>query len=102
MMEFTNYFLKQNPRPRMAMETLVLLYRRWHRTWLKSCGICWDAQKTLAFEPWRLTDEALAKQDAIEGCRCRCLGSCQPVVVPADADAGRGARRLPRRGPTSE
>ena len=42
LMEFTNFFLKEECRPQWAMEQFVLVAcRRLRRTWPRSFGRCW-------------------------------------------------------------
>ena len=41
LMEFTNFFLKEECRPQWAMEQFALAVRRWRRTLPRSFGKCW-------------------------------------------------------------
>ena len=81
MMEFTNFFTKQEPRPRGAMEQFVLLLSPLPRTWPRSFGRrsglshfrptkrdcpLQARDSTLAYEPWPTFDEAAIKEDTIE------------------------------------
>ena len=86
MMEFTNFFFKEEIRPREAMKKFVLLLSPYaphlaEELW-QALGDCPDFRvsengtvpfttklgenKTLAYEPWPAYDEAMLKQDTIE------------------------------------
>jgi leucyl-tRNA synthetase len=66
MMEFTNFFLKQKIRPRIAMEQLVLLLSPWAPHVAEELWRLLGHPDTLAYEPWPSYDEALIKEDTIE------------------------------------
>jgi leucyl-tRNA synthetase len=86
MMEFTNFFFKEEVRPKEAMEKFVLLLSPFaphlaEEIW-QTLGDCPDfrvsengtvpfstrlgEKKILAYEPWPTFDEAMLKQDTIE------------------------------------
>ena len=66
MMEFTNYFFKADPRPRVAMETFVLLLSPFAPHLSEDLWQALGHEKTLAYEPWPTYDESLIKEDTIE------------------------------------
>jgi len=66
MMEFTNYFLKEEPRPKAAMETFVLLLSPYAP---HLCEELWRALghgDTLAYEPWPAYDEEAIRESTVE------------------------------------
>ncbi len=87
MMEFVNFFLKQNSRPKGAMEKFVLLLSPLAP---HICEELWERlghDKTLAYEPWPTWDEDAIKESTIEvpisiGGKLR-----SKITVPADCDA---------------
>ena len=58
MMEFTNFFLKEKPRPQAAMETLVLLLSPFAPHMAEELWQLLGHAKTLAYEPWPAFDAA--------------------------------------------
>ncbi|MHB1034142.1 MAG: leucine--tRNA ligase [Pirellulales bacterium] len=66
MMEFTNYFLKVEPRPRAAMETLVQLLSPLAPHLAEELWQLLGHDRTLAYEPWPTFDEAMIKESTIE------------------------------------
>ena len=69
MMEFTNFFTKADPRPRAAMEKLVLLLRPLRRTLPRSCGKCWGTRPRWPTNPGPLLTR---RRSAKTRSRCRC------------------------------
>ena len=87
MMEFTNFFLKEEHRPRAAMESLVLLLSPFAPHMAEELWQLLGHAKTLAYEPWPAFDEAAIKEDTIE-VPVQVNGKLRGRVrVPADADA---------------
>ena len=66
MMEFTNFFLKAERRPRAAMESLVLLLSPFAPHMAEELWRLLGHDKTLAYEPWPAFDEAAIREDTIE------------------------------------
>jgi len=66
MMEFTNFFLKEDPRPRCAMETFTLLLSPFAPHLAEELWAALGHAHTLAYEPWPQFDEALIREDSIE------------------------------------
>jgi leucyl-tRNA synthetase len=66
MMEFTNFFLKEQPRPKEAMEKLVLLLSPFAPHVAEELWQVLGHAKTLAYEPWPAFDEALLREDTVE------------------------------------
>ena len=66
MMEFTNFFLKADPRPKAAMEQLVLLLSPFAPHVAEELWRALGHDDTLALEPWPEYDESLIKEDSIE------------------------------------
>jgi len=86
MMEFTNYFLKQDVRPRVAMETFVLLLSPFAPHVAEDLWQLLGHDETLAFEPWPVYDEEAVRDDVIE-VPVQIQGKLRArIVVPADAD----------------
>ena len=87
MMEFTNFFLKEERRPRAAMETLVLLLSPFAPHMAEELWQLLGHDKSLAYEPWPSFDEAAIKEDAIE-VPVQVNGKLRGrVTVPTEADA---------------
>ncbi len=87
MMEFTNFFLKEDRRPRAAMETFVLLLSPLAPHIAEELWQALGHGKTLAYEPWPGYNEAALKEDSIE-VPVQVNGKLRgKVVVPAGADA---------------
>jgi len=66
MMEFVNYFLKQDVRPKSAMETFVLLLSPFAPHVAEELWQALGHAATLAYEAWPAYDESLIKEDTIE------------------------------------
>jgi leucyl-tRNA synthetase len=66
MMEFTNFFLKQEPRPREAMEKLVLLLSPFAPHIAEELWQALGHRRTLAYQPWPSFDESLMREETIE------------------------------------
>ncbi len=87
MMEFTNFFTKANPRPKTAMEQLVLLLSPFAPHIAEELWEALGHTTTLAYEPWPTYDEAAIKEDVIE-IPVQIMGKLRSrIQVPADADA---------------
>jgi len=66
MMEFTNFFTKQEPRPRGAMEKFVLLLSPFAPHVAEELWEALGHATTLAYEPWPAFDETAIREDTIE------------------------------------
>ncbi len=66
MMEFTNFFFKEEVRPQEAMEKFVLLVSPFAPHLAEELWQALGNPKILAYEPWPAYDEAMLKQDTIE------------------------------------
>jgi leucyl-tRNA synthetase len=66
MMEFTNYFLKCDIRPRSAMQTLVLLLSPLAPHLAEELWQLLGSNKSLAYEPWPEFDPAAVREDSVE------------------------------------
>lgn len=66
MMEMTNFFTKQRPRPKQAMDTLVLLLSPFAPHIAEELWQLLGHAETLAYEPWPTFDESLIKEDTVE------------------------------------
>ena len=66
MMEFTNYFLKCDVRPRAAMESLVLLVSPLAPHMAEELWQLLGHEKTLAYEPWPVFDPVATHEDNVE------------------------------------
>jgi leucyl-tRNA synthetase len=87
MMEFTNFFLKEEQRPRVAMETLVLLLAPLAPHISEELWQALGHNNTLAYEPWPTFDEAALKEDTVE-VPVQVNGKLRgKIVVPAGSDA---------------
>ncbi len=87
MMEFTNYFTKQEVRPKSAMETFVLLLAPYAPHVAEELWRALGHDQTLAYEPWPKFDPALVKADTIE-VPVQVNGKLRSVLtVPAEIDA---------------
>ncbi len=87
MMEFTNFFLKQEARPRGAMERFVLLLSPFAPHVAEELWAALGHSKTLAYEPWPKFDEAAIREETVEvpvqiGGKLR-----GRIAVPTGADA---------------
>ena len=86
MMEFTNFFLKAEQRPRVAMERWCCCSRPSRRTLPRSLWQALGHATTLAYEPWPTFDEAAIKENTIE-VPVQINGKLRGrIKVPADAD----------------
>jgi len=86
MMEFTNYFLKEEVRPLKAMENVVLLLSPFAPHLAEELWAVLGHGGTLAFAPWPEFDEAAIKEDTIEIPVQICGKLRGRILVPADAD----------------
>jgi len=66
MMEFTNFFTRQETRPKSAMERLVLLLAPYAPHIAEELWQILGHGQTLAYEAWPAYDEALTKEDTVE------------------------------------
>ena len=86
MMEFVNFFTKQQTRPRRAMETFVLLLSPFAPHIAEELWAALGHPDTLAYEPWPTWDEAALRETTIE-LPVQINGKLRgKVVVAADAD----------------
>ena len=86
MMEFTNYFLKQDARPKTAMERFILLLSPFAPHLGEELWALLGHEQTLAFEPWPAYDESAIKEDTIE-VPVQIKGKVRSrVKIPTDAD----------------
>jgi len=86
MMEFTNFFTKQELRPRAAMEQIVLLLSPFAPHMAEELWQLLGHGETLAYEPWPVCDESLLVEDEIE-IPVQIKGKVRTkIIVPADAD----------------
>ena len=65
-MEFTNFFLKEECRPRWAMEQFVLLLSPLAPHVAEELWQALGHATTLAYEPWPQWDEAKLREDSVE------------------------------------
>jgi leucyl-tRNA synthetase len=87
MMEFTNFFTKEETRSKHAMEQIVLLLAPFAPHIAEELWQALDHGPTLAYEPWPKFDEAALKEDTIE-IPIQIKGKLRSkLVVPIDADA---------------
>ena len=66
MMEFTNFFLKEDVRPKSCMETFMLLLSPFAPHVAEELWQALGQGSTLAFESWPDYDEELIKEDTVE------------------------------------
>lgn len=86
MMEFTNFFLKEDVRPRSAMEKLVLLLSPYAPHIAEELWQLLGHEKTLTYEPWPEYDEAATRDNTVE-IPVQIQGKLRSrIVVPAGAD----------------
>jgi leucyl-tRNA synthetase len=86
MMEFTNFFTKQEERPRQAMQTLMLLLSPFAPHIAEELWQVLGHGDTLAYEPWPAFEPEQTKGDTIE-IPVQVNGKLRSkIVVPADAD----------------
>jgi leucyl-tRNA synthetase len=87
MMEFVNFFTRQEVRPQSAMERFVLLLSPYAPHLAEELWQVLGHEQTLAYEPWPAYEEALTKEDTIE-IPVQIKGKLRGKVrVPAQADA---------------
>ena len=86
MMEFTNFFFKEEVRPKQAMEQFVLLLSPFAPHIAEELWQALGNKNTLAYQPWPAFDEAMLKQDTIE-VPVQVNGKLRGrIQAPADAD----------------
>lgn len=66
MMEFTNFFLKQDARPRAAMEPFVQLLSPLAPHLCEELWQLLGHEKTIAYEPWPKFDESRIREETVE------------------------------------
>jgi leucyl-tRNA synthetase len=66
MMEFTNFFFKEEVRPKSAMKTFVLLLSPFAPHMAEELWEILGNKTTLAYEPWPSYDESLLVEDTVE------------------------------------
>jgi leucyl-tRNA synthetase len=87
MMEFTNYFLKCDVRPRAAMETLVLLLSPLAPHICEELWLLLGHAESLACHPWPTFDPAAVHEDHLE-IPVQIKGKLRArITVPVDASA---------------
>ncbi len=88
MMEFTNFFTKQERRPRACMEPFVLLLSPFAPHMAEELWEVLGHGKTLAYEPWPTFDESLIAESTVE-LAVQVNGKVRgKITVAADADNG--------------
>ncbi len=86
MMEFVNFFTKQDTRPRTAMDAFTLLLSPFAPHIAEELWQILGHTNTLAYEPWPEYDEAMLIEDEIE-IPVQIKGKVKTkIMVPADAD----------------
>jgi len=86
LMEFVNFFNKDERRPKSAMETLVLLLSPMAPHMGEELWAALGHTRSLAYEPWPTYDEALLKEESIE-VPVQVNGKVRSKIqVPPDAD----------------
>ncbi|MDR0391493.1 MAG: leucine--tRNA ligase [Planctomycetaceae bacterium] len=86
MMEFTNFFLKERVRPKLAMEKFVLILSPFAPHIAEELWSILGHDKTLAFETWPTFDETLIKESTLE-IPISINGKLRSkVIIAADAD----------------
>ena len=87
MMEFTNFFLKQDVRPRSAMEPLVLILSPLAPHLCEELWQLLGHDTTLAYEPWPAYDESLIREDTVD-IPVQVNGKLRAKIqLPTDTDA---------------
>jgi leucyl-tRNA synthetase len=87
MMEFTNFFMKADVRPREVMERFVLLLSPFAPHIAEEMWQLLGHEKTLAYEPWPVADPAFVKDDVVE-VPVQVNGKLRGrVTVPAGSDS---------------
>jgi leucyl-tRNA synthetase len=66
MMEFVNFFFKEETRPKSAMEKFVLLLSPFAPHLAEELWGLLGHKTTLAYEPWPSYDESMLKEDTVE------------------------------------
>jgi len=86
MMEFVNFFFKQEVHPKRAMETFVLLLSPFAPHIAEELWQALGHEKTLAYEPWPQYDEKWLREETIE-IPVQVNGKLRSRIrVPAEAD----------------
>ena len=86
LMEFVNFFIKQERRPKEAMEKLVLLLSPLAPHVAEELWAIMGHPTTLVYEPWPKFDEAALKEDTVE-VPVQINGKLRGrILVAADAD----------------
>ncbi|EAQ77828.1 leucine--tRNA ligase [Blastopirellula marina] len=84
MMEFTNFFTKEEVRPKSAMKSLVLMLSAYAPHIAEELWAVLGESETLAYHPWPQFDEKFTKDDEIE-IPVQILGKIRSkIVVAAD------------------
>ncbi len=99
MMEFTNFFLKEQIRPREAMEKFVLLLSPFAPHVAEELWGGLGHDRTLACESWPKFDESLIREDTVEVPVQICGKLRSRIRVPVDCDKAaleKAARGDPR------
>jgi leucyl-tRNA synthetase len=87
MMEFTNFFTKEEKRPKRAMEQLLLLLSPFAPHLAEELWQLLGHKQTLAYEPWPVAEAAFLKDDTVE-VPVQVNGKLRgKVIVVADADS---------------
>ncbi|MBN1394510.1 MAG: leucine--tRNA ligase [Pirellulales bacterium] len=86
MMEFANFFLKEESRPRAAMEKLLLLLSPFAPHLAEELWSLLGRTGSLAYEPWPKYDETAIKEETIEVPVQICGKLRGRIEVPAGAD----------------
>jgi leucyl-tRNA synthetase len=87
MMEFTNFFTKEEARPKEVMEQFILLLSPFAPHLAEELWELLGHKKSLAYEPWPKADEAWLREDSVE-VPIQINGKLRSrIVVPAAADA---------------
>lgn len=66
MMEFVNFFTKQDVRPKSALRKFVLLLSPYAPHLAEELWSLLGGEKSLAYEPWPTYDESFLKEDTVE------------------------------------
>ena len=95
MMEFTNFFMKESQRPKVAMERFVRLLSPFAPHIAEELGQLLGHTETLAYAPWPEFDPSLLREDTVEipvQVNGKLRGRVQ-VAAGADRDATEAAAR---------
>ncbi|MCL2005649.1 MAG: leucine--tRNA ligase [Planctomycetaceae bacterium] len=87
MMEFTNFFMKEQVRPREAMEKFVLLLSPFAPHIAEELWSIFGHQATLAYESWPVYDEGAIKETELEIPVSLNGKMRSKIVISPDADA---------------